>query len=342
VSGTRLSLIAFRPGRQDIGGSTERNAIRYKRSTTGRARGKRRLVVLSAVGAAILIAIVIIALSLGGSGKYTKVPRVEGLTFDQAKVKLKSANLSIEVDPTQDTANTKVGTKKVGYQTPSIGSNAEKGSIVTVALLDVPSKQEESKSSAASTPAPAPEPEPEPAPAAQPAPAPVPAADSGLSAPLEGRPVYPFTKDASIVCGHWPAGSQDYPYFGAPRNGGARKHAGVDIYPPQGNGAPVRAIKDGTVIKIAPFYTRASGEVTYGMLIDHGDFVANYAELQKPPLSVGNRVARNQVIGAVSGTVQLHLEQYAPGTTNWSGGWYGERPSNLLDPTGMMQQLFGM
>jgi hypothetical protein len=33
---------------------------------------------------------------------------------------------------------------------------------------------------------------------------------------------------------------------------------------------------------------------------------------------------------------------HLPGTTNWSGGWYGERPSNLLDPTGMMQQLFGM
>ncbi|MHB8897032.1 MAG: M23 family metallopeptidase [Candidatus Geothermincolia bacterium] len=326
-------------------GSSARSEIRYKRSQTRQARKKRRLIVVLVAGAVILAGIVvgIIALSSGGSGKYTKVPEVEGLTYDQAKARLKGVNLGIEVDPTQEITNLKIGKVKVGYQTPSTGSNAEKGSTVTVALLGVPSKEKDAQGTAQTTPTP-PAPEPAPAPAAEPAPAPAPAPapDSGLSAPLEGRPIYPFTSDASIACGHWESGSQDYPYFGAPRNGGSRTHAGVDIYPPGGEGAPVHAIKDGTVVKIAPFYTRANGEVTYGLLIDHGDFVANYAELRRPPLEVGARVGRNQVIGEVSGTVQLHLEQYAPGTTNWTGGWYGERPSNLLDPTGVMQQLFGM
>lgn len=318
--------------------------VRYKRTRTKHARRKRRIIVASsALGTALVAVIVtVVALSTGGSSNYTKVPDVEGLTYKQAAAALKRADLKMEVDPTQDTANIRVAKKKVGFQSPATGSSAEKGSTVTVALLDVPSKTKEPDDAAATTPDPAPEPAPPEQPAVDTAtpPAPAPPQDTGLSAPLEGAPLYPFTRDASIACGHWPSGSQDYPYFAAPRNGGARKHAGVDIYPPAGNGAPVHAMKDGTVVKIAPFYTRANGEVTYGVLVDHGDFVINYAELRPPAVAVGNRVARNQVIGAISGTVQLHLEQYAPGTTNWCGGWYGDKPANLVDPTGLMLQLF--
>lgn len=325
-------------------GSKPEGVVRYRRSGDGRDRRKRWIIAVSAAGAVLLVAVVLLVTLLPGrSGGYVRVPGVEGLTFERAKAKLKGAGLGVEIDPTQDLAGIEPGRKKVGYQTPATGANARKGSAVTLALLDVPFKSE-SKGSAAAAPAPSTEPaqQPEPAPEPQPEPAPAAPADTGLSAPLEGAPLYPFTKDASIACGHWEAGSQDYPYFGAPRNGGARSHAGVDIYPPGGEGAPVHAVKDGTVVKIAPFYTRANGEVTYGVLVDHGDFVVNYAEVREPSLSVGQRVARNQVIGAVSGTVQLHLEQYTPGTTTWTSGWYGERPSNLLDPTGAMQALFGM
>ncbi len=287
--------------------------------------------------------VLLVVLLPGGSGGYVSVPRVEGLTFEQARARLKSAGLGVEIDPTQDVTAAGARGKKVGYQAPATGAKARAGSSVTIALLDVPFKEEGKDAPAGAAPAPPPAEGHEPAPPeAQPTPAPAAPADGGLSAPLEGAPLYPFTRDASIACCHWGAGSQDYPYFGAPRNGGARLHAGVDIYPPGGEGAPVHAMKDGTVVKVAPFYTRANGEVTYGLLIDHGDFVINYAEVRKPSLSVGSRVARNQVIGVVSGTVQLHLEQYAPGTTTWTGGWYGERPSNLLDPTGVMQALFGM
>jgi hypothetical protein len=158
--------------------------------------------------------------------------------------------------------------------------------------------------------------------------------------PVAGPLLYPFTRDESIACGHWPAGSTDYPYFGAPRNG-TRLHAGIDIYPASGAGTEVRSIRSGTVIKTDLFYRRASGEQTYAILVDHGDFVANYAEVQPPEAWVrpGAAVAKGQVIGHVSGTVQLHFEMYAAGTTSWVW-WYGPQPANLLDPTGFMLQLY--
>ena len=159
-------------------------------------------------------------------------------------------------------------------------------------------------------------------------------------APVDGPPLYPFTRDESVACGHWPPGSTDYPYFGAPR-AGTRLHAGIDIYPPAGAGAPVRAMKAGTVVKTGLFYTRWTGEQTFAVLVDHGDFVANYAELR--PLdswvAPGAAVSRGQVIGSVSGTVQLHFEMYTPETITWSS-WYGAQPANLLDPTAMMLGLY--
>lgn len=202
----------------EIGRHSAREKVSYKRSQTTAARRKRSLIVLSAVGAALLvgIAVVIVVLATGGSDKYTRVPEIEGLTYNKAKAELKKANLDIRVDPTQDVANLKIDKKKVGYQHPVKGANAEKGSVVTVALLEVPSKGEDAQSKASTAPAstPAAQPEATPAPAPEPAPAPAPAAapapDSGLSAPLEGHPLYPLTADGSIACGHWESGSTDY------------------------------------------------------------------------------------------------------------------------------------
>jgi murein DD-endopeptidase MepM/ murein hydrolase activator NlpD len=67
--------------------------------------------------------------------------------------------------------------------------------------------------------------------------------------------------------------------------------------------------------------------------------VANYAELKPPAVTAGAAVAQGQVIGQISGTEQLHLEQYAPGTADWTRGWYGERPTNLMDPTQLILDL---
>ena len=165
-------------------------------------------------------------------------------------------------------------------------------------------------------------------------------ASGRMCAPVQGPLSYPFTADGSIACGQWPAGSTDYPYFGAPREG-TRLHAGVDIYPATGEGTPVRAVKDGTVIKTGPFYTMPTGEQTCAVLVDHGDFVANYGEVRPPEAWVrpGAHLSRCQVFTSVSGTVQLHFEMYAPGTTSWSQ-WYGPQPANQLDPTPEMLEVY--
>ena len=160
-----------------------------------------------------------------------------------------------------------------------------------------------------------------------------------ITPPFDEDLQYPFTKQEAQKCGHWKSGSQDYPYFGAPRNGNTRRHAGIDLYPARGTGTPIKAIRDGKVIKVAPFYTRHNGEMTYAVLVDHGDFVVNYAELKKPSLATGEIVKQKQTISMVSGTNQLHFELYKPGTKNWSS-WYGKMPPNLIDPTDTITKVF--
>lgn len=99
------------------------------------------------------------------------------------------------------------------------------------------------------------------------------------------------------------------------------------------------AIREGRVIMSAPFYKRRNGEITYALLIDHEEFVANYAELKKPALAAGAIVKRKQIIGFVSGTQQLHFELYKPGTGHWTS-WRGKMPPCLIDPTDMMTRVF--
>ena len=105
--------------------------------------------------------------------------------------------------------------------------------------------------------------------------------------------------------------------------------------------AKYNEIRDGKVIRITPFYISSNGEATYAVLIDHKEFVANYAELRKPSLAAGATVNQKQTIGVVSSTDQLHFELYAPGTGK-SLRWHDAMPLNLLDPTDMMIKVFGM
>jgi len=160
-----------------------------------------------------------------------------------------------------------------------------------------------------------------------------------IATPFDGALKYPFTKRDPQKSGRWRSGFQYYPHFGAPRDGNARRHAGIDLYPVKGAGTPIRAIQDGKVIRIAPFYERRNGEMTYALLIDHKEYVANYAELKKPTLVTGDVVKKKQTIGFLSGTKQLHFELYTPGTGSWMP-WYGEVPPNLIDPTEMMTRAF--
>ena len=163
----------------------------------------------------------------------------------------------------------------------------------------------------------------------------------GTTPPFDGDLKYPFTEREAQKCGRWKSGSQDYPYFGASRDGNTRKHAGIDLYPTKGAGTPIKAIRDGKVIKVAPFYTRHNGDITYAVLVDHKEFIANYAELKKPSLVAGAVVKQKQTIGVVSGTNQLHFELYTPGTEDWLS-WYGKMPLNLIDPTDTMTKVFGI
>ncbi|MBN2169547.1 MAG: M23 family metallopeptidase, partial [Actinobacteria bacterium] len=161
--------------------------------------------------------------------------------------------------------------------------------------------------------------------------------ENPICAPFDGGVLYPFTRDESIACGKWPAGSLDLPFFGAPRENG-RLHAGVDLYPVGGELTPIKAVKNGTVIKVELFFVRSTGEKTYAVLVDHGDLVANYAELKPPAVTVGQQMSGGELLGCLSGTEQLHFELYSPGTVTWVP-WYGDKPVNLQDPTGMMLEL---
>ena len=326
----RIERQAHEPARREQTRTATRLRVIEKRK-------RRRNVALVVAGCLLVIGMIVLVLFLVTSGdKALKVPNIMGLTYKEAKERIESLKLTIEIDPKQDVSHeSDVAGNKVMGQDPAEGKSAEKGTMVTVILKGVPDKSTSEDKNPGTTPSP-----PDNSQSTQPQTTqPQTTAPPALIAPVEGKPLYPFTKDASISCGHWESGSQDYPYFGAPRDGNTRTHAAIDIYPPGGEGATVKAMKDGTVIKVAPFYTRANGEVTYGVLIDHGDFVANYAELKPPSVGVGAAVKQGQVIGSVSGTLQLHFEKYEPGTKDWTHGWYGTRPANLLDPTQMMLDL---
>ena len=69
--------------------------------------------------------------------------------------------------------------------------------------------------------------------------------------------------------------------------------------------------------------------------------MADYGEVRPPQAWVrpGAHLSRGQVFAEVSGTVQLHFEMYAPGTTSWSQ-WYGPKPANLIDPTPDLLELY--
>jgi murein DD-endopeptidase MepM/ murein hydrolase activator NlpD len=100
--------------------------------------------------------------------------------------------------------------------------------------------------------------------------------------------------------------------FGATRSGGARAHAGCDLYYPVGTW--IHAMADGEVV-VAPsaFYAR-----TDALAIDHGSYLVRYCEVQ-PGLTLprGTLVRAEQPIAQVGRlhnirvpSAMLHLEVY--------------------------------
>jgi len=125
--------------------------------------------------------------------------------------------------------------------------------------------------------------------------------------------------------------------FGTNRDGGARRHAGCDLYFPAGT--PIRAMADGTVMRAPyPFY-----DGTWALEVDHGGFVLRYGEIADPgnSISAGQQIARGQVIAHVGWLVKLkksmlHLEMYS-GTADGSLTVRANRPyqrrEDLMDPS---------
>jgi murein DD-endopeptidase MepM/ murein hydrolase activator NlpD len=144
--------------------------------------------------------------------------------------------------------------------------------------------------------------------------------------------------------------------FAARRSGGARAHAGIDLYFP--DFTPVRALADGVVTR-GPhaFYLK-----TFALEVDHGPFLARYGELAPEttwPVQTGDAVARGQVLGRVGilkqsngrrldvPSMMLHLELYdkteqgaltrAVGTSARSmTGVPFLRRRDLIDPSGFV------
>jgi murein DD-endopeptidase MepM/ murein hydrolase activator NlpD len=100
--------------------------------------------------------------------------------------------------------------------------------------------------------------------------------------------------------------------FASPRAGGARLHAGCDLY--FSKGTPIHAIADGVVMRGPyPFYCE-----TFALEIDHGAFLARYGEIQsKTEVSAGATVKAGQKIASVGHLIgiqvpsdMLHFELY--------------------------------
>ena len=100
--------------------------------------------------------------------------------------------------------------------------------------------------------------------------------------------------------------------FASPRAGGARLHAGCDLYFPQGT--PIHAVADGVVMR-GPYAFYCG---TFALEVDHGSFLARYGEIQaKTDVAAGATVRAGQRIAQVGHLVgiqvpsdMLHFELY--------------------------------
>ena len=148
-------------------------------------------------------------------------------------------------------------------------------------------------------------------------------------------PLFPFPRHpvADFTCG-----ARE---FGADRDGGRRKHAGVDLmFAP---GTAIRAMEDGVVLVApAPFY-----DSVMAFAVDHGSFVARYGEISKAAPGcgrVGAKVKKGDIIAFVgrlsSGNSMLHLELYsgtASGPLTDRSRMPFQRRSDLLNPMEFVQ-----
>jgi len=134
--------------------------------------------------------------------------------------------------------------------------------------------------------------------------------------------------------------------FASPRAGGARLHAGCDLYFPVGTA--IHAVADGVVTR-GPYAFYCE---TFALEIDHGSFLARYGEIQsKTDVVAGARVQAGQKIAKVGHLIgikvpsdMLHFELYdksASGSLTVASGSASAMKNNvsfmrrkdLIDPT---------
>lgn len=134
-------------------------------------------------------------------------------------------------------------------------------------------------------------------------------------------------------------------YFGCPRSGGKRKHAGCDLYAPFG--AKIRAIADGVIIR-PPYYFY---DGTNALEVYHpGVGVVRYGEIsssKRVPVKAGQKVKVGQHIAYVGlldslGMSMIHFELFgasARGQNLTAGGPYRRHPA-LQNPTKLIDKLY--
>jgi murein DD-endopeptidase MepM/ murein hydrolase activator NlpD len=128
--------------------------------------------------------------------------------------------------------------------------------------------------------------------------------------------------------------------FGCPRDGGARKHAGCDLYAPAGT--PVLAVEDGVVVR-GPYLFY---DVVYAVEVKHPSGIVRYGEIAHGSceLKAGDTVSAGQEIARVGkmehiAQSMLHFELYrgdadGPLTDRRAAGF--ERRADLVDPTAFL------
>lgn len=132
--------------------------------------------------------------------------------------------------------------------------------------------------------------------------------------------------------------------FGAPRSSGKRRHAGCDLYAPEGS--PVRAVWHGRVINVYEFYGKADA-----VEVDHGTLgVVRYGEINvdKDAVRTGLVLQSGDTIGSVArlagmGDIHpmVHFELYSgrgQGKLTQPGNDF-KRRADLLDPTQFLDRI---
>lgn len=128
--------------------------------------------------------------------------------------------------------------------------------------------------------------------------------------------------------------------FGCPRDGGARKHAGCDLY--AAPGTPVLAVEAGKVIRgLYRFY-----DVVYAIEVQHPSGIVRYGEISHAAegVAIGAEVCEGQVLGYVGkmesvAASMLHFELYrgdghGPLTDREAHPY--QRRVDLVDPTAFL------